>query len=310
MEDEINIREYVDIVLKGWKIIAAATAIFAVGAYLITLTMKPVYESSSMILIRGGGSSSGLSALAAAAGFNVGGGDLGQFGELVKTKKVQKSVEQNIDTLSDLLQSRNLTKQAYEKVFGKRDMTAPGPLSTKEGLGKMEAKIVGSFLIITVENNNPYLAAAAANAYVDALADYWNKLNYTESRKKKEYLEMQIPISEASLRKVEDEIKDLTYLSGIGGDAGTKTSDQSIEMTRLKSEFEIQNSVYSMLRREYEITKLELAKEISPFSDIEKAVVPSAPIRPNKKNNIAVGAALGLFAGVFLAFAAKFFGNK
>lgn len=306
MDDEINLKEYLDIIIKGWKTITVLTLFFAVAAYFITMTMKPVYEASTVILIRGGGAS-GLSALASMAGINTGGSDLGQFGELIKTKTVQRSVGQNLTVLADLMQSRSLTKQAFKKVFGEEYVSEPGPLSTKEGLGKMDAKVEGSFLIITVKHNNRYIAAAAANAYTEALAEYWNRLNYTEARKKKEYLEQQIPIAEASLQQVENEIKDLTSIAGSGGQEGATSDRQSVEMARLKSEFEIQNSIYSMLRREYEVTKLDLAKEISPFSDIEKAEIPDIPTGPNKKQNTIIGAVLGVFAGVFVVFARKAF---
>jgi succinoglycan biosynthesis transport protein ExoP len=57
-----------------------------------------------------------------------------------------------------------------------------------------------------------------------------------------------------------------------------------------------------MLRKEYESVKLEEAKEIPPFSIVDKPDIPEKPVRPKKKLNTLMGITLGMFIGGFVAF--------
>lgn len=65
---------------------------------------------------------------------------------------------------------------------------------------------------------------------------------------------------------------------------------------------DISNSVYTMLRKEYESVKLEESKEIPPFSVVDGAAVPEKPSKPKIKLNTLIGLVLGIFSGVFVAF--------
>jgi uncharacterized protein involved in exopolysaccharide biosynthesis len=82
----------------------------------------------------------------------------------------------------------------------------------------------------------------------------------------------------------------------------SKSQSQGIEISRLNRELDIQNTVYTMLRKEFESVKLEESKEIPPFSIVDEAVAPEKPSRPRKKLNTVIGFVLGSFLGTFLAF--------
>lgn len=80
------------------------------------------------------------------------------------------------------------------------------------------------------------------------------------------------------------------------------SQSQGIEISRLSRELDIQISVYTMLRKEYESVKLEESKEIPPFSIVDKAEKPLAKSKPRTKLNALIGLVLGLFSGAFVAF--------
>jgi uncharacterized protein involved in exopolysaccharide biosynthesis len=90
-------------------------------------------------------------------------------------------------------------------------------------------------------------------------------------------------------------------MAGLSGSTGGG-QQSGIEIGRLSRELEVQNSVYTMLRKEYETVKLEAAKEIPPFSVVDEAVPPLQKSKPNVKTNTLIGLMLGLFIGVSLAF--------
>src|SRR4030043_107003 len=51
MEDEINLRKYIDVLLKHWKLIAIITGIAVIVAILVSFLSPPVYEATSSVLI-------------------------------------------------------------------------------------------------------------------------------------------------------------------------------------------------------------------------------------------------------------------
>ena len=276
MDDEINLKDLLDVLIRQKNTILLVLVFFIAASFIATSFMKPLYKSTAKILVRSacGGQASQFAGLAALAGVNVANtGGIGDLSELVNSASVQNTV---VDVVE---------KEA----------------SVPVDLGVMKAKATGSFLEITVEHKDPKMAAFIADLYVSSLSQYWNKLNYTEARKKREYIEVQLPVSERNLKNAEDRLKSLTYLSG------SSITQQSIDVVRLQREVEIQTSIYLMLRKELENAKLDEAKEVSPFTDVDKAQVPDKPFKPKMMTNMAVGTVLGLFVGLFAAFFRDFF---
>ena len=298
-DDEIDLREYLDVILKRWKIIILFTLGIAVLAYLFSITQKPVYEAKTTVLIRSGGGSSlsQFAGLAGLAGISLpsGGGNIGDLSDLMQSEVVAAKV------LEDL--------KLKERIKGwDNPMLDNHKLAMAVGGMLKKPKISGNILEIKVEYSDPKLTAEIANGYTDAISYYWNKLNFTEAQKKREYIESQLPRVEKELKEAEDKLKKFTLLSPRGGTSSgllgaiSGSQSQGIEVARLSRELDIQNSVYSMLRKEYESVKLEESKEISPFSVLDKAVVPELPTKPKVKLNTMIGLVLGLFSGIFIAF--------
>ena len=299
--DEIDLREYIEVIRKRWKVIAYLTAGLAVAALIFSLLQKPIYEAKTTILIRSGGTSSALSqfaGLAGLAGISLpsGGGNLGDLTELLQSKAVAAKVLEDLK-LKDRIKGWNDPK-----------LTDQDLVSAVQGmLGK--PKTSGNLIELKAEYSDRDLAAEIVNGYASALSYYWNKLNYTEAQKKRDYIESQLPRVEKELKDAEQKMKKFTLLSPRGGTASSGlmglvqgSQSQGIEVTRLSRELDIQNSVYTMLRKEYESVKLEESKEIPPFSVVDEAVAPKFKSKPKIKLNTMIGLALGLFSGIFIAF--------
>ncbi len=285
MEDEINLKDIVDVLVRRRGIIFWAVVFSVISAMIITSITKPVYEGTSVILVRSvSGSSYQFSGVASMMGLNLGGG--GSSG--------------SASDLFELLKTPAINKKILEVA---KEVFPSGPVD----IGELKSKLNGNMLEISVLHKDPYMAAYISDAYVQALYYYWNKLNYTEAKKKKEYLEKQLPITEASLKAAEDKLKSLTYLVTQSKDFQTAPSQKTIDIVRLEREVEVQSSIYKMLRSEYESARVEEAKEVSPFSDVDKAEVPNKPVKPKPVLNLVIGFLFGIFAGVFLAFLTDYF---
>jgi uncharacterized protein involved in exopolysaccharide biosynthesis len=283
-DDEIDLREYFGVILKQWKLIVVVTLAVSLAAFLYSSSQKPVYEAKATVLIRSGGVSamSQYAGLAGILGINPGntGGNLGDLTELIKSRAVA------IKVLEDL--------KLTQRIKGWDD-----PKSKKEDLaaavGGMlgSLKTIGNILEIKAEANDPQLAADVANEYFNAISYFWNELNYTEAQKKLKYIQAELPRVERDLRSVEDKLK-LAPRSTMGLALSGQGS--------LQRDFDIYSSVYTMLRKEYESTKLEASKEIVPFSMLDPALKPSSPSKPKVKLNTMIGLVLGAFIGIFGAF--------
>lgn len=299
-DDVIDLRNYIDIIKRRWLVIVFIALVVTVATYVYTSIQQPVYTAKTTILVRGGGgrSLSGLSGLAGLAGisFPSGGDHLSELTVLLKSKAVASKVVEDLALRKQVKGWENPKIADY-----KLAASVSGMLKS--------SKANGNLVELKVEYFDPKLTAAIANGYVQALSYYWNRLNRTEAQKKKEYIEAQLPRVERQLRTVENKLKKLTFLapkanpsvSSLMGSV-VKSQTQGIQVSRLNTELEIQSSVYTMLRKEYETVKLEESKKIMPFSVVDRATVPERPSKPKMKFNILVGIALGLFSGMSVAF--------
>lgn len=286
--EEINFRDYIDILIKSWRAIFLITVFCAAFALLLSLGQKPAYETKTTILIKSNGSSalSQYSNIAGMLGINIasGRGSVDDLVELLKSKLVASIV----------LKELNLKERI--KGWNDPDIKEQDLISAVSGMLK-KTKTSGNIIEIRVEAEDPQLAADIANGFVQALSSCWNGLNYTEAKKKLEYIETELPRVEGDLKIAEARLKLVPRLSSFS---------LSSQNGRVQRDYEIYSSVYIMLRKELESAKLESAKEIPPFSIIDKAVKPTLRSKPNLKLNIAIGAGLGLFFGVFFAFSKEF----
>jgi len=283
-DESIDLKECLDIWLRRWKTWLLVALVITLGAFIYNYRQKSIYETKATILLRSGGnnSMSQYSGIAGMLGINLGGGgsNLGDLIELLRSKAVAAKV------LDDLKLIKRIKGWDDPKI--RRSDLA----SAVSGMLK-SPKLNGNIIEIKAESDDPQLAADVANGFIAALSYYWNELNYTEAQKKLKYIQAELPRVKADLNVVEEKMKLVPRTAtgfSISGQGG------------LQRDYEIYNSVYTMLRKEMESTKLEASKEIPPFSLIDAAEKPIVPIRPRRKYNTIIGAILGLFCGTAIAF--------
>lgn len=288
--EEIDLRAYVEILARRWKTIVAVTLIFLAAAYVYTLLKKPVYEARATVLIRAADGDSALGGIAgafrrvAAGGM---GGTNSDLMELIKSNAVAAKV------LDDL----KLTERI--KGWNNKKLKRTGLAGSVSRMLK-PVKMSGNLMELRVEAVDPRLAADVANGYAEALAYYWNDLNATQAQRKLKYIAAELPRVETQLGEVEERLKIAPRSSGsiLGAQGG------------IQRDFEIYNSVYMMLRKEYESTKLDAAKDLPPFTVIDAAVAPTSPSKPKMNVNLMAGLVVGLCSGFLLAFFQEYMAKR
>ncbi|MFC1568323.1 GumC family protein [Candidatus Margulisiibacteriota bacterium] len=283
IRDEIDLREYFSVMRRRWKLIAIFAFGLMAAALIFSLMQEPVYEAETTILVNsgGGGSMSQLAGLAAMVGkSSPGGGVMNDLMVLLESRAVADRVAKELDLRNKI------------KGWANPSMTDQRIAENVQGM-MQTPKFTGKLLTIKTRYSEPRLAAEIVDGYVDAVSFYWNRLNYTEAKQKREYIESQLPRVNQDLARIEEQIKEFSLL-GVG--------QPTVKLKRLEREYEIQSNVYKMLRTEYETIKLDESKEFPPASVVDAAVVPKTPVSPKVKLNAFIGLVLGMCSGLFVAF--------
>ncbi|MDP2866546.1 MAG: polysaccharide biosynthesis tyrosine autokinase [Elusimicrobiota bacterium] len=77
---------------------------------------------------------------------------------------------------------------------------------------------------------------------------------------------------------------------------------QEVTLARISRELRLQEDLYTTLNKQHEEAKLGVSSMVSFVSVVQRPVPESAPISPNRRLNMTVGAVLGLFIAVVVVF--------
>jgi len=82
-----------------------------------------------------------------------------------------------------------------------------------------------------------------------------------------------------------------------------------LQYIRLKREALTQEKVFELLTQQYEMAKIEEAKEDITFQVIDRAIPPKGSIKPKRRLNVMLAGVVSLFAGIFLVFFLEYLSN-
>lgn len=81
---------------------------------------------------------------------------------------------------------------------------------------------------------------------------------------------------------------------------------KELELARLMRDAKVLEELYILLRTRNEETRIAEAMQTADVQVIDSAILPEKPVKPRVKLNIAIGAVLGMFLGVGIAFLVEF----
>lgn len=82
-----------------------------------------------------------------------------------------------------------------------------------------------------------------------------------------------------------------------------------LQYIRLKRKALTQEKVFELLTEQYEMAKIEEAKEDITFQVIDRAIPPEKRIKPKRRLNVMLAGVVSLFAGIFLVFFLEYISN-
>lgn len=116
---------------------------------------------------------------------------------------------------------------------------------------------------------------------------------------------------------VETEIKSLiakiSALQGVVKDYDMRLQElpeKILELARFERRKKVQEETYMMMKGKLEETKIQEAGKSQNVRILDKAIEPLAPVKPNKKLNLMLGALIGLGLGIGITFLLEYFDDS
>jgi len=307
-EDEISLIDLAVVLLKRKKMIISVSLsamVFIVAYSIISLMLPPEisylpneYTPRSLMLINdstssAGGiasllSSSGLGSIASLAGISASGGQtyssLAVY--LVKTNNFLDTV---IEKFS-LVERYEVKKHPKAETRDELKKLLLADFDDKSGV-----------FSISFTDIDPQFAQEVVNFSVEYMENMFEELGVDKNKREKQNLEINLKNTINEIQSLERETQQLGHTIARGG----QTADGSsviLEMTRLQMELEAQREVYTKLKIQYELLKVEMASETPVFQILELAEVPDRKSGPSRGFLcIVITFAAGLFT-ILLSF--------
>ena len=193
-EDEINLLDYLIIILKHKEFIIKTTLVAMVVVAVISLFIPPTYLAETKILPPQGGNSSMSSIMASQMG-------------------ISASVL-GVKSTNDLYMALVKTRGVADYVIDKHDLMSEYKNKSREGTRRiLAANLVvqddkkSGLITIGFQYQKPGKAAEIANAYIEGLQSINNSLAVTEAGQRRLFFEEQLKNAKENLIKSEENLK-------------------------------------------------------------------------------------------------------
>jgi capsular exopolysaccharide synthesis family protein len=264
VEETIELRQYAHIIRKWlWLVILAAVLAGAV-AYVVSITMPPVYRASATLLISEAGNS-----------------NASEYQDIL-------SSERKARTYAELLQKRPILEGTAAHL-GLRDV------DVKELPFAVDVQPVRDTQLIelAVEANDPGMAARAANALPQVFIEQNEAMQSQRFASSKDNLSQQMAGLEEDIERTEEAIARLSE--------STAPADRD-EVAHLESLLAQHRGSYSSLLQSYEEVRLAETTSVDSVIVVEPADVPRDPVKPRKYLNTLLASVVGCMLALGIAF--------
>jgi succinoglycan biosynthesis transport protein ExoP len=171
MEDEIDLRQYIRVLIRHWVLIVSITVAAVIVAVLVSFTSAAVYEAKATVIITATRT------------------------EIVFEPKYRTySLEEDIELRESLVALVKSSKVASLTLDLLGDELSPEGQSIPSILGKVAVNISGDLIEISVKSTDPEEAADIANAWSESYVDYINAL-YADIAQSPEELAVQARVA-------------------------------------------------------------------------------------------------------------------
>lgn len=278
-DDEINLLDLLIVLAKHKKTILGMTLGVAVLAVGISLQLPNIYTGTSKILPPQSSQSSSVNAVM-----------LAQLGGLAGAAGSALGLKDPNALYLAMLKSRNITEKIarrfdLQKVYDKKFMT-----DTLKALEKQSSIIAGKdgVIVVEVDDEDPQRAAALANAYIEELNKLMQTFALTEASQRRQFFETQ-------LKPAKDKLTDAEVVLD-------RTPNTSLHYMDALRNLKYREMVFEILSKQFEVAKLDEAKDSPLIQVLDKATAPERKSKPKRSIIVMFATLAAFFLAVILAF--------
>jgi uncharacterized protein involved in exopolysaccharide biosynthesis len=303
-----NYEELFSVLWGSRKLIGIIVVSVTVVAIIISLLLPKYYRSTVIILPETNPSKlAGLSNLASLAGVNVGGEvSLSKLYPTIATSEAvlknviyQKYRTKSFPDSADLLKIWDIDDKnpqlAYEAMLK----------SLRDGL-EVSLDNKTSVLSISLLTKEPQLSADIVNTVASELDLFVRTKRTTNASEERKWIEGRLQDVKNDLEKSENALKDFR-------ETNRRVSDSPqllLEQERFIREVQINSTLYTELKKQYELTRIEEIKNI-PIVNIMDAGRPAASLeKPRKRIIVSVSFLLSIIAGIGFVYLKHMYGER
>ena len=295
-DDEIDLRDYINVVIKRKWCILSIFAVAVIAAVVISMLLPLTFEASNLV-------------------------EVGQ----IKGSSLQSHAD-----IQSVFNRGTVLKQIKAKL--EQLLELPETISTSAIAGMFDIKKSEGFIEIQGRSDAPEKAVEVVNAVTDILLTYHQyifaeaeKMFHTEvesiiknkakTKKDIEKVNNTIVRLDQDIKNYEQEISKRANIQSEGQGriaesyinllASIKNQKESKESQLLNLEQQLINLDQSIQQKEY-----EKAYQTKPTKIEVEAIPPETRIAPKRKQNVMIAGILGLFIGIFYAFGAEYFSKE
>jgi len=276
-DDEINLLDLLIVLAKHKKMIIGVTFVAALLAVGSALLMTNIYTGTAKILPPQQNQSSAsilLSQLGGLAG--LAGGSLG--------------IKNPNDLYVAMLKSRNITEKIarrfdLQKVYGQETLT--GTLKALEGNTSITSGKDG-VITIEVDDKDPQIAANMANAFIEELDKLMQTYSLTDASQQRTFFEQQ-------LRQAKNKLTDAELVLD-------KTPNTSLQYLDAVRNLKYQEALWEILVKQFEMTKMDEAKDFPLIQILDKATPPEKKSKPKRSLIVILATLAAFFMAIVWAF--------
>ncbi|ADD02006.1 lipopolysaccharide biosynthesis protein [Thermoanaerobacter mathranii subsp. mathranii str. A3] len=305
MEEEISLRELIEIILKHKKTIIIVTlAATLVAVVLSFFVIKPTYEATTTLSVTD---------VTPETGFFGSNTTVILPGKDSNLPSVQSdSIDKDLSLLlSSLLKYPDMSVEAF-----KEEVTNPIVLMntvkqlgldpqkyTVENLKKqISVSIVNNtnLITVTVKEDNPELAAKIADTIAENFRSYIIERNNRQTDKLIETLNKLINLQNDKIRETTTKLNEIQ----------TNSQDRLL-IEQTQKQLELLKNTRDIMLEKYNMLELLKESDLGKQSILitSKALVPDKPIAPKKSLNIIIAFILGLMVSIFIVFFMEYWKN-
>jgi len=276
-EDEINLLDLLIVLAKHKKRIIGVTIAAALLAIGYSLSLTNIYTATTKILPPQQSQSSASAMLS-------------QLGGLAGMAGSSLGIKNPNDLYVAMLKSRNVMEKIakrfdLQKVYEQETLT--GNLKALEGSTVISSGKDG-VITVEVDDKDPQLAASLANAFIEELNKLMQTYSLTDASQKRTFFDQQ-------LRQAKDKLTDAELVLD-------KTPNTSLKYLDALRNLKYQEAVWEILAKQFEMAKLDEAKDFPLIQVLDKATPPEKKSKPKRSMVVMLATLVAFFLAVIWAF--------